>query len=339
MKALVYEGPRTMNVREVNVPAPGEDEVLIRVVRAGICGSELSGYLGHNSLRKPPLVMGHEFSGVIEQVGSRMDGFRAGDRVTVNPLVSCGHCRACITGNAQLCAERKLLGAHLPGAFAEYVTAAGKNVHRLPDSLGFDDAAMTEPYAVALHICRKLAITPVDRLVIVGAGPIGLLTLLVAREFGAKDIVVTDLNAERLEIVRDLGGIGQSTPPDAGAFDAAVDAVGLTVTRNQCIAALVPGGRIMFSGLHEADSSLPINTVIRSEISMYGAFAYNHDDFKIALDWLASKREGTPGSAPGGKRADLLPWTIHAPLEEGAACFDKLIGNPGKVAKILFDLA
>jgi threonine dehydrogenase-like Zn-dependent dehydrogenase len=95
----------------------------------------------------------------------------------------------------------------------------------------------------------------------------------------------------------------------------------------------------MFSGLHEADSTLPINTVIRSEISMYGAFAYNHDDFKIALDWLEDKGDGKTDGTPGGRQEDLIPWTIHAPLEEGAACFDKLIGNPGKVAKILFDLA
>jgi threonine dehydrogenase-like Zn-dependent dehydrogenase len=119
MKALVYEGPRTMTIRQIAIPSVGEDEVLIRVERAGICGSELSGYLGYNSLRKPPLVMGHEFAGSIEAMGPRATRFQSGDRVTANPLVSCGRCRDCVTGSANLCADRILVGAGRPGAFAE----------------------------------------------------------------------------------------------------------------------------------------------------------------------------------------------------------------------------
>src|SRR3954469_16686142 len=130
MQALVWEGPRQMNLREVADPQPAAQEVLIKVIFSGICGSELGGYLGHNSLRKPPLIMGHEFSGIIEETGPSVMSFKAGDRVTANPLVTCGVCRACTTGSAQLCAQRKLLGAHLPGAFAEYVTVPQQNVYK-----------------------------------------------------------------------------------------------------------------------------------------------------------------------------------------------------------------
>src|SRR5690606_31065277 len=110
MKALVYEGPRTMNMRNVPVPHVAADEVLIKVEKAGICGSELSGYLGHNSLRKPPLVMGHEFAGTVSSVGSGVVNYQVGDRVTANPLVSCGVCRDCQAGHANLCHRRTLIG-------------------------------------------------------------------------------------------------------------------------------------------------------------------------------------------------------------------------------------
>lgn len=329
MRALVYEGPRSMEIREVEVPVPGPDEVLIRVERAGICGSELSGYLGHNSLRKPPLIMGHEFAGTIEQTGSGVSRFRLGDRVTANPLVSCGRCRPCTTGAAQLCQERQLIGAHRPGAFAEYVTIAERNVYALPDHITFDEGAFTEPFACAVHICKLLKPLPTDKLLIMGAGPIGLLALQAAKVYGLRDIVLVDINQERLEIARELGAITATSLEALGggsSFDAAVDAVGLEITRQTCVESVHPGGRVVFTGLHEEASRLPINKLIRSEIQVTGAFAYHSDDFETALQWI------------GEGRVSLSPWTKHAPLEQGGASFETLISNPGKIAKILLTL-
>lgn len=334
MKALVYEGPSTMIMREVEKPVPGPDEVLIRVERVGICGSELGGYLGHNSLRKPPLIMGHEFSGVVAELGSEGDAWdsrtgkarlRQGDRVTANPLVSCGRCRACTTGAAQLCPDRKLIGAHRPGAFAEYVAIAEKNVYRLDDRLSFDEGAFAEPFACAVHICKLLRPLPTDRLLIMGGGPIGLLALQAAKVYGLQDIVVVDINEQRLEIARELGAVTWASVPEE-RFDAAIDAVGIELTRQACVESVRPGGRVIFTGLHEEASRLPINTIIRSEIRMTGAFAYHSDDFETALQWIS---EG---------RVSLSPWTQLAPLENGGACFETLIKNPGKVAKILLTL-
>ncbi|MEC0271208.1 galactitol-1-phosphate 5-dehydrogenase [Paenibacillus anseongense] len=331
MKALVYEGPSTMNIREVAKPVPGPNEVLIRVERVGICGSELSGFLGHNSLRKPPLVMGHEFSGIVEQVGSGEGEarFRQGDRVTANPLVSCGRCRACTTGAAQLCPERQLIGAHRPGAFAEYVAIAEKNVYRLDDHVSFDEGAFAEPFACAVHICKLLRPLPTDRLLIMGAGPIGLLALQAAKVYGLQQVVVVDINEQRLEIAKELGAVTVtrvSSLVEGHTFDAAIDAVGMELTRQTCVESVRPGGRVIFTGLHEETSRLPINQIIRSEIQMTGAFAYHSDDFETALQWIS---EG---------RVSLSPWTKLAPLESGSACFDMLIKNPGKIAKILLTL-
>ncbi|MBP1965981.1 galactitol-1-phosphate 5-dehydrogenase [Paenibacillus aceris] len=334
MKALVYEGPSIMVMREVAKPIPGPDEVLIRVERAGICGSELSGYLGHNSLRKPPLIMGHEFSGIVEQVGNGGDGsgdgrFRRGDRVTANPLVSCGRCRACTTGAAQLCPERQLIGAHRPGAFAEYVAIADKNVYRLDDHVSFDEGAYAEPFACAVHICKLLRPLPTDRLLIMGAGPIGLLALQAAKVYGLQHIVIVDINEQRLEIAKELGAVTATSVSSLAAeqpFDAAIDAVGMEITRQVSVESVRPGGRVIFTGLHEESSRLPINKIIRSEIQMTGAFAYHSDDFETALQWIS---EG---------RVSLEPWTKLAPLESGGACFETLIKDPGKTAKILLTL-
>ncbi len=331
MKALVYEGPRTMNIREVPLPLLKPDEVLIRVKRAGICGSELGGYLGHNSLRKPPLIMGHEFSGIIEQVGEHVGTFNIEERVTANPLITCGTCRYCRNGESQLCGARSLLGAHRPGAFAQFVAVPARNVYRLDDLVSFEEGALAEPFACAIHVCRLLQLTPTDRILIYGAGPIGLFALQAAKVYGVRDTVIVDLNEARLEIARELGGIAVSNSselPDGSGngFDAVIDAVGAEVTRQRSVAAARAGGKVVFTGLHEADSKLPINDMIRSEISAKGAFAYSQEDFETALRWI------------GQGRINLLPWVETAPLSEGGAAFEKLIGGPGKVAKIFLSL-
>lgn len=329
MRALVYEGPRQMNIRNVPVPLPAEKEVLIRVERVGICGSELGGFLGHNSLRVPPLVMGHEFSGVVAQAGSGAVKFRPGDRVTVNPLGTCGECEDCLGGNEQLCPSRKLLGAHAPGAFAEYVAVPERDVHPLPDSVSFDQAAFAEPFACAVHLCKLLALKQEDRLLVMGAGPIGLFALAAARTLGLRDVVVADLNADRLRIAAELGGIPARGDEEVAAlkpkegFHAAVDAVGASSTRIRCAESVRRGGRIGLTGLHEAETTLPVNAIIREELKLFGAFAYSRNDFETALRWIA---EG---------RIDLLPWTEHRPLEEGQASFEKLVSGPGSIAKIM----
>lgn len=329
MKALVYEGPRELHMRDVPIPDVKAGEVLIRVATAGICGSELGGYLGHNSLRKPPLIMGHEFAGVVEQLGEGVSSFAVGDRVTANPLVTCGACRYCRNGQSQLCPSRKLLGAHLPGAYAQFVAISAENVYRLDDGVSFEEGALTEPFACAVHICRLLALTPLDRLLIYGAGPIGLFALQAAQVYGVRDAVIVDLNESRLEIARELGGVAVTSldqVPDANGFDAVIDAVGAGVTRQKSLAAARPGGKVIFTGLHEADSSLPVNDMIRSELQVFGAFAYAREDFEAALRWI---QQG---------RTQLLPWAESVPLRDGSAAFERLIGGPGKVAKIFLDI-
>ncbi|WJH36990.1 alcohol dehydrogenase catalytic domain-containing protein [Paenibacillus sp. CC-CFT747] len=176
MKALLYEGPREMRIREIAPPSIMDDEVVIQVAFSGICGSELSGYLGHNALRKPPLVFGHEFSGTIVETGANASsgfGLQVGQRVTANPLVTCGHCGYCLSGRQQLCRSRKLLSAALPGSNAELVKIPAAFVHTLPDHLTLQQGALVEPIACGVRVAELASPGPAIQPLSLGWGPSG----------------------------------------------------------------------------------------------------------------------------------------------------------------------
>ncbi len=338
MKALVWEGPRLTTLREQPAPTPGPDEVLVKVAYAGICGSELSGYLGHSALRVPPLVMGHEFSGTIAAFGpdaqTRHPALRDGMPVTVNPLSSCGQCDYCRRGQNQLCPSRALIGAGRPGAYAEYVTAPADLVAPLPPGMTLQTGALTEPAAVAVRIGEMAGRLDGEDALVVGAGPIGLLALQALQQQGARRVYITDLDQERLAMGADLGGAAL----DASRVDVpkvvrertggagvpvAVDAVGASATRAECVVATRSGGLVVLTGLHEETGPIPAADVIRREIILRGCFAYSPANFADALGRLAR----------GEMR--LAPWMVEAPLAEGGQWFDRLIDAPGNVAKVL----
>ncbi len=334
MRALVYEAPRVMSLREIDRPTPGRGEALLRVAYSGICGSELSGFLGQNSLRRPPLVFGHELSGVVEECGEDVPtGIEPGDRVTVNPLVSCGVCEFCVTARHQLCRRRLLLGASLPGSNAEYVVVPATALEPLPDSLDLRDAAMAEPAACAVHAVSLSAATPGESALVVGAGPIGLFLIQVLQAHGVTQILATDRNPERCRMAAGLGAVLVAS--DAAGLQAdverltggsgvqiAFDAAGTEVTRRNCLAATAPGGRVMFVGLHTDETSLPINTLIRNEVAAHGVFAYTPAAFRTALRWLADGRVG------------LRDGVVDATLENGPDWYQRLVdGDPA--AKVL----
>ena len=335
MKSLVWEGPSIMGMREQDNPAPEADEVQIKVAYAGICGSELSSYLGHNALRVPPVVMGHEFSGEIVSVGSAVGGSLAvGQTVTVNPLTSCGQCRYCQGGLNHLCPNRTLVGAHRPGAYAEYVNVPAALVLPLPDTMALRTGAMVEPVAVVVRIGEIAGDMSGEDTLVVGAGPIGLLALQALQNKGAKRVFISDLSAERLAIGAELGGqtlnpksvevveaVKEATNGEGVAVS--IDAVGLAVTRAQCVSATRAAGTLILSGLHEETSAMPAADIIRREIVVKGSFAYSPANFAEAVNQLEA---GT---------LRLEPWIVEAPLSEGGQWFERLLSDPGDVAKVL----
>lgn len=325
MSALVYEGPRQMNIREMPVPSLQSDEVLIRVAYSGICGSELSGYEGKNSLRNPPLIMGHEFSGYIEQIGSAVDRpeLTQDMAVTANPLISCNRCSYCLSGRQQLCPKRKLLSASLPGSNAEYVAIRADAVFPIPAGMTLNTAALAEPTACAIHAAALIAPSPAERGLVVGAGPIGLMAIQALINRGLHQVNCIDLNTDRLAMAEKLGAIPATFESLASQpVDLVVEAVGFSATRQSCARVVRSGGRIIWIGIHEADTSLPLNDFIRREITTYGSFAYTPLDFANALEALAQKRIRLEES-----------WTAIEPLANGTDCFEKLL-HGAAVSKI-----
>lgn len=338
MKTLVWEAPRVMALRDQPVPIPAAGEVLVKVAFAGICGSELSGYLGHNALRVPPLVMGHEFSGTLAEITpeakERFPQLAPGQMVTVNPLWYDGTCEYCQRGDTQLCISRKLVGAHRPGAYAEFVAVPAEVIVPLPLGMSLRTGALTEPVACSVRIGELAGRLDGDSALVVGAGPIGLLALQALQTQGAARVFISDLDEERLKMGAALGGaalnprevdVVQTVREETQGRGVAVsvDCVGSAVTRKQCVQATRSGGALILSGLHEETSAMPAAEIIRRELVVRGSFSYSRANFVEALRRLEHEE------------VHLDPWIVEAPLEEGGKWFDRLIDAPGNVAKVL----
>lgn len=340
MEALVWLGPRCMEMQMLPTPTPTHDEVLVEVAAAGVCGSELSGYLGQNSLRKPPLVMGHEFGGRIAQIGggalANGEAPYPGQRVVVNPLIGCGACRLCRSGLPNLCPHRQIIGAHRAGAFARYVCAPTAQCWPLSDAVSDRAAALVEPLACALrgvrHIQWRAAEGP---LLILGAGPIGLFCLAVAHaEQPEGAILISDRLERRLQQAKQWGAAAtvnggdeaerrlRSLLPEGAA--AVIDAVGSNATRRLAVQLVRPGGCVLFIGLHDEASPLAANYLVRQEILIRGSFAYTPVDFADALGLLEA-----------GLLAPAPTWLEERPLREGAQVFAGLIDGAIATPKVL----
>ncbi len=338
MSALVYEAPESMVMRTVDIPELVEGEVLIQVVYSGICGSELSGFLGQSSIRRPPLIFGHEIVGRVVELGPGIhhsDMVTTGCAVVINPLSSCGACYFCARGKQQLCKVRQLLGASRPGGNAQFVAVPIEALHFIADNLDLQVAALAEPAACAVHAVRVAQADAQCSALVVGAGPIGLFILKVLAEYGVTPIWIAERNEARSKIAQDSGGHVLEERGDdlSGAIreetegrgvHLAFDAVGSASSRLSCMQSVMPGGAVILSGLHTDETSLPLNSVVRSEISLTGAFAYTPGDFETALNWL------------GSGRLSLDSGVLTAPLGDGQQWYERLIaGDP--VMKVLLE--
>lgn len=294
MRALVFTAPNEMNVLDVDDATASDGDVVLRVEAVGVCGSELHGISGAG-WRQPPLVMGHEV------VGTDPDG----QRVAVNPLVSCGRCDSCVRGAGNLCRSRQLLGVHRPGGYAERVVVSPASLHRIPDELGWDEAALIEPLANAVHAARLAGDLRDTRVGVIGAGALGLLCTSVVAQSHPAELTVADPSKERLEVAERVGA-RHLTDRLSAEFDVIIDAVGAGVTRTDSLDRLRPGGLAVWLGLAEADVQLDGNAVVRQEKRVTGSFAYTDDEFAEAI------RMSTLTD---------LGWTTSVDLEDSASVF------------------
>jgi threonine dehydrogenase-like Zn-dependent dehydrogenase len=321
MRAIVWQGPERMAVEEQpEPPDPGPGELILRPEAVGICGSEIEGYLGRMGNRTPPLVMGHEFAGVVVAAGAGAEELD-GARVTVNPLSGCGHCRLCRAGHANLCADRVLIGIHAPGAFAELVRVPAADARVLPDGASFRTGALVEPLANGVHAVRLgLAREPVARAVVLGGGTIGLVTLQAALLSGIEHVALLEPQAQRRERAASLGAHathGSESEALAGEpADLVLDAVGAQATRALATRLVRPAGQVVYVGLAADDTTLGFHDVVRSQLTLQGSYAYTMDDFDQAYEWLVS------GEASLGELPPVRP------LDDGPGAFAALAGGP-----------
>ena len=310
MKALVYTGTNASEIRDVEVPEAGAGQCIVDVTFCGICGSDMHAWHGHDERRIPPLVLGHE------AVGIARSGLHAGARVAINPLISCGKCRACASGDRHLCASRELIGMRYPGAFAEQVMIPESNLTRLDDHLSFQDAALAEPLAVAVRtvgLAESGGATRDSRSVILGGGAIGLLCAKVVKAGGYAPPRIAETNSLRRAMLEGLGLGDCYDPrdggPDEGSVDLVIDAVGMGATRAAASAMVRPGGVIVHVGLQDNEPGLDTRRITLQEIAFLGAYCYRDDDFAEALALL------TRGKVSGDG------WAEIRPLDDGADAF------------------
>ncbi|TMF84614.1 MAG: zinc-binding dehydrogenase [Chloroflexi bacterium] len=323
MKALVWLGPERMEVQEQAEPRPGPGQVVVRTEAAGICGSEVEGYLGRMANRVPPLVMGHEYAGLVTETGPGADPSWLGRRVAVNPIVGCGRCAYCQAADRNLCLDRHLIGIGAAGGFAEFTAVPERCLFELPAGMDARLGALVEPLANGVHALRKSGVEAPGRVVVIGAGTIGLGCLQAALLQGAGQVTVVERHPARRRHALALGAqaataeLGEAGP---GA-DLVIDAAGSAATRRAAVDLLGPAGTAVLIGLHEDETPLPWHRVIRSNLRLQGVFGYADADFQQALDWLAAGRAA-------------IPLSDVRPLAAGPEAFRALAAGPIEEIKI-----
>ena len=328
MRALLYTGPNQMELADLPVPQSAEGEVLVAVHAVGICGSDMHAYHGYDDRRPAPLVLGHEAAGIVA------DGPRKGQAVAINPLVVDPDCPAAKAGRPHLSPTRAIISMPpRPGAFAEYVTIPERNLLPIPEGLSMRDAALAEPVAVSWHAVRiglERLNQSAPRVLVQGAGAIGVAAALVARHMGAASIHVAEPHAGRRATLAPEAGIDTFDPasrdPGPDAFDLVIDAVGAKATRADASRLVRPGGVIVHVGLLPGQDGYDIRRITLQEICVTGSYCYTPQDF---TDALAALGQGALGA---------LGWVETRALDDGAQAFADLDAGNVDAAKIVLQV-
>ncbi len=340
LKALLLTEYSQLAVAEVPRPDVAANEVLVRVEACGICGSDVHGYDGSSGRRIPPIVMGHEAAGVVASVGAGVTGFSEGDRVTFDSTVYCGKCAYCLRGEVNLCSDRQVVGVSCgdyrrAGAFAEFVSVPQHIVYRLPDQLGFPEAAMLEAVSVALHAVRVTQVKGGETALVIGAGMIGLLTMQAAQIAGCSRVMIADVDETRLELAKKVGAT--ETLLLSGAelvaevlrrtngegVDLALEAVGRNETVSGAIDCVRKGGTVTLVGNIAKEVTLPLQKVVTREIRLQGSCS-SAGEYPQAMELVAS----------GQMRVKPL-ITAVAPLSDGPEWFERLHSREPNLMKIV----
>ncbi|MFN8476013.1 MAG: alcohol dehydrogenase catalytic domain-containing protein [Anaerolineae bacterium] len=298
MLAVVKTAPGPgFELRYIPVPAPGPGQVLIRVQRVGICGSDLPIFSGARPV-PIPLIPGHEIGGTIAQFGGGVTGWAVGDRVAVSIVCNCGACPSCMLGHESLCDSVWEIGIHSDGGFAEYVAVPARNLHRLPDSLGWAEAASVDPLACVLPAVSRASIMFEDDVVVIGAGAIGLYALQLARLAGPRRLFLVGRRAQRLavgqrwadDVIDDLEEDeveGVLARTNGRGADVVIEATGNPTAGAAALAIAAKSGRVALTGVFTQPATVQLNHIVRRELNVFGTLCYTRAQFAEALRLLA----------------------------------------------------
>jgi len=327
MAAVVYTAPQEMTYfsEYQSTQIDREDDVLLRIDSVGICGSDMHAYHGKDPRRNPGLILGHEFCGEI------VDGANKGQKVTGNPLITCGKCEYCLQGRDNLCSDRDMIGMSRQGAFAQYMTIPKQCLVHAPNQMNSNHVALTEPAATVVHainLAKENSFKPINecQVLVIGAGAIGLLTALLLKSHGVK-MQVLETNLARHLCVKEHVGVKAVNPliesVDENSFDVVIDCVGSEKTNSLSISSVKAGGTVVNVGLLSWTSKIDIRKITLQEVKLVGCYTYNMEDFKSALK-----------SIENGDFGDLS-WIEEYPLSETDMAFQSLHNGTMASAKVI----
>lgn len=297
MKALVLEGLKDMNVRDIDAPKVPANEVKIQMKYAGICGTDTHLYQGlpGSAQATPPIVLGHENSGQVVEVGADVTTIKVGDRVTIDPNIYCGHCRYCREGRPQLCENLSAVGVTRNGGLAEFVTAPESVVYPIPDELSFKAAALTEPVSCAVHGVKLLDLDPAQYVLIIGDGFIAQLFTAMIKSLGVTHVDVSGHNDQKRDLMKRLGAenvYNNGTETVPSGYDVVVEVVGAPATQAAAVDAAGKGGQVLMFGVANPDQTFALNSydIFQKELTIKGSFI-NPYAFEDSLAFLAGHQE------------------------------------------------
>jgi len=339
MVTIAVETPRVLRIFDpVPVERPDPDEVLVRVQRAGICGSDMHILHGSNPFARYPRVIGHEFAGVIEAIGPDVDSLNVGQRVVVDPVVSCGQCYACRVGRPNVCGHLQVFGVHRDGGFRDRLAVPAANCISVPDRVPIEIAALAEPFSIAANVLSRTGIDKGDTVFIYGAGTVGLTVLQVAKLHGAR-CIVADLDAARLDRARGFGAdvtinsaeerVSERIAGEYGGLGPSliIDGAGVPALLEEACRIASPAGRIGLLGFSPAPCNISQQEIVKKELTLVGS-RLNCRLLPTIMDWLASGRL-TP--------AGMITQTYSA--RDAQAAFDLIEQHPERTVKVQLDFA
>ena len=339
MRQVRLVEPEKLILEDVALPSFGANQVLIKVKRIGICGSDIHAYYDKHPYISCPIVQGHEFSGEISEIGKDVEGLFEGDRVTVMPQLVCGECYPCTHGNYHICNDLKVIGCQADGAAREYIPVDQQLVVKLPEGMSFDSGAMVEPVAVGMHAVGRLGNVAGMNLLVLGAGPIGNLTAQSAIGLGAQSVLITDIIDSRLEIAK-ICGIDHALNVASenletklkdyfglDGADAILECVGVEETITVAVHLARKGTDIVVVGVFADKPSVDIGLVQDKELRLIGTLMYKAEDYQSAIRLIQS-----------GK-VTLEPLiTKHFPFEDYPKAFEYIAQYRDLAMKVIIDL-